>query len=372
MDSPYRRELQVALAAVERAATVSQAVLLSSAGRDTAAVEKDDLSPVTAADLAVQALLAASVGRAFPGDVLVGEESAAQLRSHPRLLERVWELLLPLRDEAGAGTEFGLPRDREHLCELLDRCGGGVPGGDGRTWVFDPVDGTKAFVRGEMYAINVALLSGGRQLVGVAACPLLSARTGAADGGSAVCNASVDPEGKGAVLFAARGYGAYVRPLFGAGARDAVPRRLGGGGGSGRRVRRAVTCVDGLVSGVDDGVHAAVAARLGREYPGCDLLGWVPRWAALALGAADATVWVYGRRDYHAKVWDHAGAMLLFEEAGGLITDVDGRPIDLAAGRKLKGNFGFVAALKAEHAEVLAAVQETLRERGLRHLLLEG
>lgn len=61
--------------------------------------------------------------------------------------------------------------------------------------------------------------------------------------------------------------------------------------------------------------------------------------------------------------------MLLFEEVGGKITDINGKPIDLGVGRKMSANFGFVAAPKALHATVLETVQQVLREQGKGHLL---
>ncbi len=48
-------------------------------------LEKDDLSPVTVADFAIQALLTATIHAAYPEDKFVGgEESAAGLREHPQ------------------------------------------------------------------------------------------------------------------------------------------------------------------------------------------------------------------------------------------------------------------------------------------------
>jgi 3'(2'), 5'-bisphosphate nucleotidase len=73
---------------------------------------------------------------------------------------------------------------------------------------------------------------------------------------------------------------------------------------------------------------------------------------------------VYKSRTRYAKIWDHAGATLLFEEVGGKITDVDGKDIDWTAGRKLTANYGFVAAPASIHAEVLKVLHETMTERG--------
>ncbi|CAK7242305.1 MAG: hypothetical protein STHCBS139747_003792 [Sporothrix thermara] len=380
MDSPYRRELEVALRVVEQAARVSQAVLPDT---DKGAVEKEDnLGPVTIGDFAIQALLTSSLHAAFPSDLFVGEEDASALRADPVLCDRVWTTLQRTVDVSGADSAVVLPASPAAMCDAIDRCQN-APGA-GRVWVFDPIDGTKTFLRREMYAINVALLVDGQQTLSVVACPLLSPDNDDSAAYACITNDSVDPTGRGSLLFAVRDHGAYVRPLFssakggaagnGSAASDAIAveaapalRRLGPAVAT--QPLRPVTCFFLQESALDD-VHRGVAERLGVAFPGSDLLGWVPRWASLAMGRANTTVWVYRRRDRHAKIWDHAGAMLLFAETGGVVTDVDGRPIDLLAGRHLTNNFGFVAAPTAEsHAVVLRAVHDVLRAQGKLDLL---
>lgn len=397
MESPYRRELELAIGAAQTAAHISRVALSAAAaarteqedGGGTSAapsapsssshddgtfdVVKDDLSPVTVADFAIQAVLARTLGNAFPGDGFVGEESADELRRNPRLLTRVLDIVAQC-----AGPS--LFRDAEDLCDLIDSCTTTTTSSSSspaRTWVFDPIDGTKTFIRGEQYAINIALLEAGRQVLSVVACPLLSA-----DATTPVTDATVDPTGRGCILFAVRGHGAYVRPLLLPGGDDNAgedkqqqqppqPRRLPRHAEhvASAEDLRFVTSWTLLDSGVD-AVHKAVAERLRVPFPGCDLLGWVPRWAVLALGVANTTVWVYKRRDRRAKIWDHAGAMLLFEEVGGVITDVHGKEIDLTAGRKLEANFGFVAAPRNLHQTVLETVAETLKAHGKHELLV--
>jgi 3'(2'), 5'-bisphosphate nucleotidase len=55
---------------------------------------------------------------------------------------------------------------------------------------------------------------------------------------------------------------------------------------------------------------------------------------------------------------DHAPGAILVEEAGGIVTDSRGAPLDFGLGRTLGENFGVVAAGKEVHAAVLAAVQQ--------------
>ncbi|KAI1213546.1 carbohydrate phosphatase [Annulohypoxylon truncatum] len=362
MDSPYSKELQVAIGAIQSAAKLSQAVI---SNEDKGTIEKDDLSPVTVADFAIQALLTATVHGAFPNDKFVGEESAADLRVNPVLLKRVWELLQRLKDEEAAQL-CKLPGSPEEMCEMIDWCGFGEPGGPraGRVWVFDPIDGTQTFVQGKAYAINVALLEGNKQVLSVVGCPTLSF-----DASAPVTNTSLDPTGRGSIVFAAKGYGTYVRPLVASPPQEVQVRRIEPVAETELPLTlRPVSCYNMLDSGVDD-VHQIIMQRLNIETRGCDLLAWVLRWVTLGLGLATMTVWVYKKRERTGKIWDHAGAMLLFEEIGGHITDIDGKPIDLGVGRKMTANHGFVAAPKAMHPLVLKTTQEVIREQGKAHLL---
>ena len=56
---------------------------------------------------------------------------------------------------------------------------------------------------------------------------------------------------------------------------------------------------------------------------------------------------------------------MLVEEAGGVISDYRGRPLDFGLGRTLGENFGVVAARKEVHAEVIAAVGAVLAEEAV-------
>lgn len=359
MDTTYGRELQVAFGALQNAAKLSQLVISE---QDKGVIEKDDFSPVTIADFAVQALLIATFRDAFPRDKFVGEEDASELRLHPALLERVWNLLGQVYQNAVSAKTCTLPQSKEQMCDLIDLAGAGRPAGEGsgRTWVFDPIDGTKTYLKGQLYAINIGLVVDGKQAVGVVGCPNMSM-----DAKAPLQNQDVDPSGAGCILYAVKGNGAFIRPLHGNDSSDSLP---------GRRLESLrsdlapkdigfVTCTS-IVDSALHGVHEVVAERLNIPFPGCDLVPWVLRWAVLAMGLGNTTVWVYKRRDRYAKAWDHAGAMLLFEETGGKITDVHGKAIDLTAGRKLSANFGFVAAPADVHAKVLGTVQTVLREQG--------
>lgn len=357
MDSPYSNELEIAFEAIQQAAKLSQFVLSQTGkdgGHDLGVVSKDDLSPVTIADFAIQALLTSTLHAHFPGDRFVGEESADQLRADSALLGRVQAALQHIqsqvKDENKSLVRF--PSSPEEMCQMIDWCGTGTPDVGGRVWVFDPIDGTENFVKNLIYAINVGLLEDGRQILSAVGCPNLST-----DVKSPASDNSLDPSGEGSIAFAVRGYGAFTRKLPGLYQSTAV-RRLPRHAEQATDLR-SVTCLN--TSGVP-AVHESAARELGIEYPGNTLLPWVMRYVLLALDVGNTTFWAYKSRSRLAKIWDHAGAMLLFEEVGGKITDVDGRDINWTAGRQMVANYGIVAAPGNLHGRVLGAVRRALQE----------
>ncbi len=78
MAVPYGSELRVGLEAVRLAAKVCQSV---QSAITTEALAKKDNSPVTVADYGSQAIVCRALKAAFPGDPVIGEEGAAELRT---------------------------------------------------------------------------------------------------------------------------------------------------------------------------------------------------------------------------------------------------------------------------------------------------
>ena len=61
--------------------------------------------------------------------------------------------------------------------------------------------------------------------------------------------------------------------------------------------------------------------------------------------------------------WDHAMGALLVREAGGVVSDARGAPLDFGAGRALSRNFGVLACSSAAvHARAVEAVGRALNE----------
>lgn len=323
-------EKDVAVAAVAegcRIARHAQAEVAESGDR----VIKGDRSPVTIADLAVQAVITARLWEGGAVALLMAEEDTAPF-SAPNG-DEVERKALRLARTAIPGL------DRAGLREAL-RLGSWAGGPEGRGWVLDPIDGTKGFLRGEQYAIALALLDHGRVKLGIVGCPNLPCRPG-------------DPRGPVGCLFVAQqGAGALQLPLDGGTAvtvrvDDVVDPSAGS------------LCEPVESAHSSHGTTARVAARLGIAAPPYRVDGQT-KYAIVSRGEASVYLRLPTRSGYREKLWDHAAGSLLVEEAGGLVSHVDGESLDFSSGRTLANSSGIVVTNGALHDSVLTAIREEL------------
>ena len=354
MDSSYRHERQVAELAVQRATILTRRVFGDHA---KGTLSKDDKSPVTVADFGAQALIVHALQQVFPADDIVGEEDAGVLRENEGLRRHIWELVQESRlEDAEAEALLGGPVKGEGpMLEAIDS--GRAPGGPkGRIWTVDPVDGTKGFLRGGQYAVALALIVDGDVKVGVLACPNLPA-----DDATPIPT-RVDPDGTDrqalGVLFAAvKGLGATRRALGRGSLND--PHRL---------LRKAIAniaeatfCESVEADHSSHGDQAAIAKRVGVIKLSLRIDSQA-KYGLVARGAADVYLRLPVGTGYQEKIWDHAAGDLIVREAGGRVSDADGKPLDFGQGRTLRTNKGVIASPQGVHAQLLEAVQAVLTE----------
>ncbi len=291
------------------------------------ALTKEDLSPVTVADFASQALVAYMLEYAFPDDILVAEENADDLRASPPLLEQVTAFVARLLPQA-------TPAD---VCRWIDR---GASASAPRFWCLDPIDGTKGFLRHDQYAVALALVVDGAVQVGVLGCPELRAARLPA------------PGGEGSLVIAARDQGAWTTPLDTPGklvrlhVSDRVdPARA--------RLLRSFESGHTNVGQIDE-----LARALGTQADPVRMDSQA-KYAVLAAGEGEVLVRLLSASnpDYREKIWDQAAGSLVLEEAGGRISDLDGKPLDFTTGRSLTNNRGLLATNAHLHSAVLTALQ---------------
>jgi 3'(2'), 5'-bisphosphate nucleotidase len=326
MDSKFAAERSAAMDAVRLAARVCQAVQ-SQITPDV--LEKKDKSPVTVADFASQAVVCRALAAAFPDDPVVGEEDAAELRAPNQTAFRA-----RVRRELAAIDIDGSDDD---ICRWIDRGGQGsfCP----RFWTLDPIDGTKGFLRSEQYAISLALIVDGRIELAVLGCPNLPSH-------------DAWDRAKGCVFTAVRGAGAWLRPLVDDGRAPQAVRVSPTG-----KTEFARFC-ESVESGHSSHDHSARVAQLLGISSQPARLDSQAKYGVVARGEADIYLRLPTKKDYHEKIWDHAGGVLVVEEAGGRVTDVAGRPLDFTQGRELRNNRGVIVTNGLLHAAVLAALRE--------------
>ncbi|KAL9713182.1 3'(2'),5'-bisphosphate nucleotidase [Leucoagaricus gongylophorus] len=205
-------------------------------------------------------------------------------------------------------------------------------------WTIDPIDGTKGFLRGEQYAVCLSFLIDGKPIVGVIGCPNLPHR----NSGS-----------KGYIFVAVKGQGSDRLSMEGCHTTViAMPT-----------VHPAdVVVLESVESGHSShSFNSRVSEVLGVEEEPCRMDSQA-KYCALAMGRGHLYLRMPTRPDYEEKIWDHAPGTLLVEEAGGIVTDSKGNPLDFGRGRTLGKNNGIVACSEFLHRKAMNSIRIVLRE----------
>jgi 3'(2'), 5'-bisphosphate nucleotidase len=63
-------------------------------------------------------------------------------------------------------------------------------------------------------------------------------------------------------------------------------------------------------------------------------------------------------KEYRENIWDHAAGAIIVEEAGGKVTDMDGKALNFRDNEKMLNNRGVVASNGGIHEQVLLALKE--------------
>jgi 3'(2'), 5'-bisphosphate nucleotidase len=321
--------LNFALKAVQQAASLASTVQGEMVSQ---ALTKTDRSPVTVADFAAQAVVGYLLEREFPGELLVGEEQADVLRSaeERQTLERI----------TGFVSRVIPGSDPKDVLEYIDR---GVDDPGKSYWTLDPIDGTKGFLRKAQYACALAHVENGQVQLGVLGCPNLS---------SELKEGFQKP---GSLVAAARGEGSWILPL--------------------QEDQEMDLALELKVSGQTDPAIARLLRSFESSHTNSDLIEEFQvhfggsadpirmdsqvKYALLAGGEGEIYLRLLSpdRPDYQEKIWDQAAGSIIVEEAGGIVTDLDGRDLDFSQGRTLKKNRGICATNGLFHQRALDALR---------------
>lgn len=324
-----RRALAATLTDIVRSASrITRAVQadLVAAGR----VEKGDRSPVTVADLAVQAVVSHRLAEACPDVPLMGEEDSSVLQGDDRAEVRA-HVLARVQAEWPEATEAT-------MFAALDRASF-TGGSTGAFFCLDPIDGTAGFLRDMHYAIALALVEDGRVTVGLLGCP------------------RIELDGTEGVLY---------RAVAGNGTERCA---IDGDTWTAVRVSdcddasRARVCESWEKAHTDQSRSSALSQRLGLAGEPVRIDSQA-KYGLVADGSAELYLRIPRPPKTpdtpvrHECLWDHAAGAILIEEAGGTVTDLDGRPLDFGTGLRLSSNRGVVGSNGPLHQRVLDALSD--------------
>jgi 3'(2'), 5'-bisphosphate nucleotidase len=326
----FELERRVALEAVIKACKLCSAV--QTAHLAGGVIDKEDKSPVSVADFGAQAVVSDHLAAVFPHDLLVGEEDSALLRKHEnaRLKESVLKHVRMIAPHL---------KEKETL-SAIDR-GNAEGGAKGRFWTLDPIDGTKGFLRGDQYAVALALVEDGQLRLGVLGCPSLPV---------------VSLHGPAGSLFVAvHGQGSAVRAL------DRPEERA-------IRVADIASPADALFCESFESSHSShgdmdeIVKLLGVRRPPLRMDSQA-KYGILARGDGTVYLRLPTKKTYVEKIWDHAAGCILVEEAGGKVTDLYGHPLDFSQGKTLVKNKGVIATNGILHEVVMKAVKSVIAKQ---------
>jgi 3'(2'), 5'-bisphosphate nucleotidase len=326
----YESERFVALQAVLKACLLCQAVQASLVSEET--ISKKDNSPVTVADFGAQAVINLGLMRAFPNDLITAEEDAADLRISKNA---------NVKEKVLYHVNAVFPRFTEEQILTAIDYGNHNGGSTGRFWTLDPIDGTKGFLRGEQYAIALALVEKGEVVLGVLGCPNLPV------------DANRPDEAKGCLFIAVKGQGAKIRSFD-----DPTEIQINVTNIGDPSMASFCESVESAHSSHSDA--ALISEILGVTAPRVRIDSQC-KYAVLARGDASIYLRLPTSDTYVEKIWDHAAGWIVVKEAGGKVTDVYGNPLDFSVGRGLDRNKGIVGTNGKLHSQVIAAVRQVLK-----------
>lgn len=348
-DNNYAKELDVAVRVVHMACSLCQRVqegLVSSSSNDHVK-SKDDDSLVTVADWSVQATVSLMLSESFSNQkVSIVAEEDVQTLSKSDSVGLLTAVVNTVNECLAEAPKYGFQSPKEALgtsqiLEAISRCNS-TGGRNGRHWVLDPVDGTLGFVRGDQYAVALALIEEGKVVIGVLGCPNYPRKKEWLNHHQSYqsmpkMSDTSDTWEKGCVLYAQKGSGeAWMQPLIHGNKKHTWSS-------SAQRV---------LVSAIDDpalatfcepvekantnhSFTAGVAHSMGLKKQPLRVHSMV-KYAAIARG--DAEIFMkFAQSGYKEKIWDHAAGVIIVEEAGGVVTDAGGHPLDFSRGLYLEG-----------------------------------
>ena len=285
------------------------------------------------ADYAVQAIICMVLNDLIAEQdcYIVGEEDATELRTDKQasIRKAVVEAVRAWRPQA---TE-------DDVLNAIDMCNhDGMSNG---FWALDPIDGTKGFLRGKHYAIALGRIEGGTVVAGVMGCPNLSAS-------QSYPLDQNDPDG--VVYAASKNAGAWEFPKCDP---RLTPMKILASHFLADKPLRFCESAEKKHSNQSD--SSRIINAIGNEGEPARLDSQC-KYALVARGQADGYLRLPTNKAYVEKIWDHAAGMCIAQEAGALVTDINGKSLDFSHGARLEKNRGVICAIDGLQQKILNTI----------------
>jgi len=320
----YKDKLEIGVEAVKIAIPLVKKIQNELSGKE--AITKVDKSPVTIADFSAQAVICKILNREMPNISIVGEEDSEALKEEKN--SAIVEKILYYIEQDKAVSKV---LNKDNLFESID-IGNGSSGN--LFWTLDPIDGTKGFLRGEQFVIALGLIENGDVKVGILGCPNLKFENEIND--------------KGYIITAIKGEGSFLHNLS-----TGDRKRIFVSKKSNPAEMRFIQSYESAHGNL--GLQREIADKLGITLPSLQMDSQV-KYGLVASGEAEIYLRIPNSKspDYKEKVWDHAAGSIIVEEAGGIVTDINGKKLDFGKGKSLTDNSGIIATIPM--------VEESLRK----------
>ncbi|CAG98889.1 3'(2'),5'-bisphosphate nucleotidase [Kluyveromyces lactis] len=333
MSGQFAKELAVATQAVRKASLLTKRIQADVISSSNSTITKSDQSPVTIGDYSCQAIIINAIKSNFKDDAVVGEESSdgltdsfiseilTTIQDNDKVYSEVFADVTQQeeKDVPFVNEEFPL-NSIEEIKRVIDF--GNYSGGNtGRFWCLDPIDGTKGFLRGDQFAVCLALVVDGEVQIGVIGCPNLKlSNYGASD--------LSDSLSAGYIFRAVRGQGAQYSITTESQWREIHTRDV--------ENTSDLVSLEGVEKGHSSHDEQAIIKKdLGITKS--QHLDSQVKYCLLALGLGDLYLRLPIKMSYAEKIWDHAAGNVILEEAGGIHTDaLEDQRLDFGKGRTLQ------------------------------------
>nr|AFK34186.1 unknown [Lotus japonicus] len=369
----YSSELDIAVRAVQLACSLCQKMqdTLSKSRSKDQVPTMDDNFPVTVAVWSVKAIVSWILSECLGGEniSILAEEDVHQTLSNNNASELLKSVVKTVNECLAEAPRFGVeepksPLGTSELLEIISKFNT-VGSPSGRFWALDPLDGTFGFVGGDQYAVALSLIEDGEVVLGVLGCPnypmrkdWLSYQSSYQRIMSKLNPSNSETWNKGCVIYAKRGNGkAWIQPLLHTNKKFMWPN-------SAKPVSvpsnedpvLATFCETFENANSNHSFTEGLAHSVGLSDQPLRVHSMV-KYAAIACG--DAEVFMkFARAGQKEKIWDHAAGVIIIQEAGGMVTDAGGDPLDFTNGSCLEGlDRGIVACAGATlHEKIIDSV----------------